>query len=283
MCKSMKKWLIAGAALILVGSILFVGVMTVLKWDFKKMSTVEYETNRYEVSEPYQNISIKVDTADVLLVPTEGTACYVECHELENVKHSVTVREGMLVIDVVDERKWYEHMGINIGTPRVTVYLPAGEYGTLSVKGSTGDVQIPKELSFASSDVSLSTGDVSVTGAVCTGAVKVTVSTGKTYMTDMTCKSLFTSGTTGDIHLKNVITSEKLSVKRSTGDVRFDSCDAAELYVLTDTGDVSGSLLSDKVFLVKTDTGDIDVPKTVSGGRCEITTDTGDIKITVTH
>ena len=31
----------------------------------------------------------------------------------------------------------------------------------------------------------------------------------------------------------------------------------------------------------KTDTGRVDVPKTVEGGRCEITTDTGDIKITV--
>ena len=49
----------------------------------------------------------------------------------------------------------------------------------------------------------------------------------------------------------------------------------------TDTGDVKGSLLSEKIFIPTTDTGDVDVPKTVTGGRCEITTDTGDIKITV--
>ena len=56
-------------------------------------------------------------------------------------------------------------------------------------------------------------------------------------------------------------------------------CDAAEIFVETDTGDVKGSLLSEKVFIPKSDTGDIKVPKTVTGGRCEITTDTGDIKI----
>ena len=61
--------------------------------------------------------------------------------------------------------------------------------------------------------------------------------------------------------------------------MKFDGCDAGELLVHTDTGDVSGSLLSEKIFIVRTDTGKISVPASVSGGRCEITTDTGDIKI----
>ena len=71
-------------------------------------------------------------------------------------------------------------------------------------------------------------------------------------------------------------------MERSTGDVRMEGCDAAEIFILTDTGDVAGSLLSDKVFVVETDTGDVDVPRSAAGGRCEITTDTGDIRITVT-
>ena len=62
-------------------------------------------------------------------------------------------------------------------------------------------------------------------------------------------------------------------------DVRFEGCDAGELSVRTDTGDVTGTLLSGKVFLVQSDTGRVEVPKTVSGGRCEIATDTGDILI----
>ena len=74
---------------------------------------------------------------------------------------------------------------------------------------------------------------------------------------------------------------EKFDIERSTGNVKFSDCDAAELFVETSTGDVKGSLLSAKVFIVKTDTGSADVPKTITGGRCEIETDTGDIKITV--
>ena len=81
--------------------------------------------------------------------------------------------------------------------------------------------------------------------------------------------------------MDNVIAAEKLSIERSTGDVKFDGSDATEIYVKTDTGDVTGSLLTDKVFITQTDTGDVDVPKTTTGCRCEIITDTGDIRIKI--
>ena len=61
----------------------------------------------------------------------------------------------------------------------------------------------------------------------------------------------------------------------------FEGSDAAEIFVQTSTGDVEGSLLSSKVFIANTDTGKVDVPKSITGGRCEITTDTGDIRISV--
>ena len=73
----------------------------------------------------------------------------------------------------------------------------------------------------------------------------------------------------------------RLWIGRSTGDVRFEECDAAEIFVRTDTGDIKGSLLTDKMFFAEADTGSVRVPKTTSGGRCEITTSTGDIRITI--
>ena len=81
--------------------------------------------------------------------------------------------------------------------------------------------------------------------------------------------------------LKNVIANEKFDIERSTGDVKLELCDAAEILIRTDTGSVTGSLMSDKVFIVSADTGRVNVPKTTSGGVCQITTDTGDIRITI--
>ena len=81
--------------------------------------------------------------------------------------------------------------------------------------------------------------------------------------------------------MNDVIASGKFEIERDTGDVKFERCDAAEIFIETDTGNVKGSLLSEKLFIVDTDTGSKDVPKTVTGGRCEIDTDTGDVKITL--
>jgi DUF4097 and DUF4098 domain-containing protein YvlB len=95
----------------------------------------------------------------------------------------------------------------------------------------------------------------------------------------VTCQALVSDGDTGDMILNSVTATEKFIITRDTGDVRLDGCDAAEIFITTDTGDVKGSLLSEKVFIARSKTGKIDVPKTVNGGRCEITTDTGNINI----
>ena len=65
MRKTTKVWLIIAAFLVLIGCILFAGVMTTLKWDFMELATVHYETNTYEISEAFDSISMNTDTADI--------------------------------------------------------------------------------------------------------------------------------------------------------------------------------------------------------------------------
>lgn len=319
MKKTTKTWLIIAGALVLAGCIVFAVVMSTIGWDFKKLSTVKYETNTYEVGEAFGGISIDTNTADVVLALSDDGKCRVECYEEENAKHSVAVLGNMLTVKVNDTRSFYDYIGFYFGSPKITVYLPQAEYNSLLVSGSTGRVDVPKGLTFESADIALSigniyfgasvvgavkfktstgniraegesaglldisttTGTVTISGMICDGSVTVDVTTGKADLTGVSCKSVISKGSTGNIVLNKVIASENFSVKRSTGNVKFNDCDAAEIYVKTDTGDVTGSLLSDKVFIANSDTGRIDVPKTVTGGRCEIDTDTGDIRITV--
>lgn len=292
-----------------------------LKWNFTKLSTNTYETNRYEINEDFNAICISTDMADIKFVSSEESKCFVECYDRKNLKHEAYVKEGTLVIELVDTRKWYEYIGIDFDSQKITVYIPQGEYGALSIESDTGDVEIAKDFSFESINISEDTGDVACyasasgdikiktttgniyvkdvsastvdlsvsTGMVtasdltCEGDVNLSVSTGKTKLSDIACKNVISNGTTGDISLDLVVAAEKFSINRSTGDVDFVSCDAAEIFVKTDTGDVEGSLLSEKVFIVNTDTGKKDVPNTITGGRCEITTDTGDIKIKIVN
>ena len=76
MTKTTGVWLLTAFSLILLGLILFGGVMTMLKWDFLKLSTYVYETNRYELQENCKNITIVTDTAEAVKAAEEnqGTA-----------------------------------------------------------------------------------------------------------------------------------------------------------------------------------------------------------------
>ena len=53
MNKCAKIWIIAAVLLILTGCIIFGGVMTVLRWDFKNLSTKKFETNKYDITEKF--------------------------------------------------------------------------------------------------------------------------------------------------------------------------------------------------------------------------------------
>ncbi len=275
-----RFWIMIGILLVVAGCILFCGVMTSLNWDFTKLATTNYETNEYTISESYQSISIVTNTADIALIPTDNAQTRVVCHEEENMKHAVTVKEGVLTVQVEDTRQWYGHIGIGFSIPKVTVYLPYQEYNALSVESDTGSIQV-ENFDAQKIDLSVTTGKIVLNNTVCNEDVTIQVTTGKAEIDQLQCKVLRTEGDTGDAILKNVIATEAFFIERSTGDVKFESCDAGEISVETDTGNVTGNLLTDKVFITETDTGKIDVPKTASGGRCEITTDTGDIKITV--
>ena len=173
-------------------------------------------------------------------------------------------------------------------------------YKNLTSLGDTGNVEATNLCGAENTAFERSTGRVSITNAVCKGNIKTKTSTGKTeimgaecadldlvvttgksILSDINCANLNTVGNTGDVNLVNVIASGKLDIERSTGDVDFDGCDAAEIYVKTDTGDVVGTLLTDKVFIPRTSSGKIDVPETATGGKCKITTSTGNIEISI--
>jgi len=299
MSKTAKIWLIAAISFLLIGCVIFGGVIMAINWDFSKLSTEKYETNNYEINETYSNISIITNTADIKFEAAPDGKSKVVCFEDKNEKHSVEVADGTLSIKIVSTKKWYEHIGFDFKSPKITVYLPEKEYGNLFVMGSTGKIQIPEKFVFKSIDIKMSTGmvenyasavnDIKIktsTGGISSQnvnaqSISINVSTGDVNLKNINCKNFISEGDTGSITLKNVIVTEKICIERSTGNIKFEESDAKDILAETDTGSVKGSLLSEKVFIVRSDTGKIDVPKTVNGGKCEITTDTGDIKIVI--
>ncbi len=320
MNKTMKRWFIIAGFLVVFGFILFMGVMAVYDfYDLEKLSTMKYDTNTYEVNGAFDKISINVDTTQIEFVPSDNESCRIVCFETEKMKHSAIVQDKTLIIDIVDTRKWYDYIGISIGCPKMTVYLPQNEYTSLFIDTHTGDIAIPQYFTFETLkingntadveclasvlnviEIKLSTGNIkidsvlageirlaSTTGKIninsvsSKGNIEIKTTTGAVNLTDATCTDFTAESNTGRISLKNVIASNSFFIENDTGNVRFENSDAAQISIKTSTGDVTGTLLSEKVFITETSTGNISVPKTITGGKCEITTSTGDIKIDI--
>lgn len=319
MSKKTKTWLTVAASLVVLGLLIFGGAMTVFKWDFRKLATSEYETNRYVLEESFRGITVNTSTGDITFTLSEDGKTHVECYEDALEKHCVSVQNGVLEIRQVNEKKWYDYIGIHFENAKIKVALPEKQYGALQIQASTADVEIPaafvfesvdvrvstgsvrseasvkdvmklqastgnicvKNISAKALDITTSTGDIRAEGISCDGAATLKVSTGNIQLADFQCKSFAAKGTTGDITMKRLLVAEKMEIMSGTGEVEFDGCDAGEMQIETSTGDVTGSLLSPKIFFAQTSSGKVRVPETTTGGVCRINTSSGDIRITV--
>ena len=300
MSKTARIFVMIAVVLAALTLILFTCSMAACGWDFSKLGTGGYIMNTYEPNGAFDKISIRVDTSKITFAPSEDGSCKILCHEKEKVKHAVTVQDGVLVIETIDTRKWYDHIGIFFDYAQVTVYLPQRTYASLRIDTDTGDIRIPEVFSFESVRIDADTGNVTCFAAV-SGALEIELSTGDIHVASVATGvmdlatntgNIKVEGTavgndadietdTGNVTLQNVVVAGSLSVDTDTGNVKLEASDAGMLSISTDTGNVSGTLLSDKVFLTETSSGRVRVPKTTTGGTCEITTATGNIDISI--
>lgn len=357
MTNNIKIWLAAAGMFIVLGSVLFLITACSADSGFAGLFGTEGVETEANVTEDFSKIDISTDTADISFVQTSDGSCKVVSNDKKNIKYSVKSEDGILKINSVDERRWYEHV-LNFTKASLTVYLPKSKYDSLTIKEDTGDINVPTYFEFLNADIKLSTGDVNycaktlesltvksstgnikiegenegtvtaeastgkiyVNGAICAGDINVKVSTGDVIVSNSSCKGLISNGSTGDfkaenvtatenvqierstgktelinlscanlntdgntgsLYMTNVIASGSFTIERSTGNVIFDGCDAKDIYVKTDTGSVKGTLLTEKLFAPRSDTGKIETPKPSGTGACDITTDTGDILITI--
>ncbi len=313
---TIKKAIMVAGIMIVVGLVLSVGAMAVKDFKFTEMNTVSFVTNAYTIDEEFLNISINGEECDVMLLPSEDESCKVVCYENDKVYHSVEVKDDTLTIERHDNRKWYEHIGVYWENMKITVYLPEKEYKSLYAKNQSGDITIPEQFSFDSADVQTTSGDINFTALV-KGELSTKTTSGDVYVGETTpsklsvqsksgeltikdvtvqdnitfsatsgdvelsgikCKSITGSTTSGVVDCSDVITSENIRIECSSGDVSLYKCDAASLWLQTSSGNVSGTFLTEKIFLTDTSSGDIDVPHSASGGKCEVTTTSGDIE-----
>lgn len=313
------KAVIVAAALIVVGAVLAGCGLWGMDgaWD-ALTGTSKLVTTQETITGEFTDIHIDISCVDLELLPSPDGTCYYKAATYDNMFCSYRVENGTLKIRQDDNRQWHQNIGIYWEKTSLQVYLPEDTYGQLTIQSDTSDVTIPADFTFENVTITTDTGDLtvacqvtqqlsmtsttgdmtargiaplSITAAATTGDVymqditcndlSVSTTTGDKYLADVQCGTLKLEATTGDGELRNVVVTGDARLESNTGDWELEGFDAANISIETSTGDVEGTLLSDKIFFVDTDTGDVEVPRTTSGGKCEITTDTGDIDIEI--
>ena len=279
----MKKVLIwVSLGLMFLGVALFCCVGVSIDFDFARLDNMKYITNTHTIYDDFTCVVLNSVTAEIEFKPSEDGYCRVVCYEQENACHDVSVTNGVLEIAWMDSRNWMDHISVfSFHTPTITIYLPEGNYQSLKVYNSTGDINIEGEWQIDEVSLKTSTGDVYAKGLYCSKDVSVNVTTGDVKLENINCKNLTLEGSTGKTELDFVIANEALRVNRTTGDIMLYCCDGDGIFMKTTTGNVTGTLRSSMVISAHSTTGRVDVPHCTSGGHCEIETTTGDICIEI--
>ncbi len=255
----------------------------------------------HPVEDDFHNITIQATAANIRILPSQDDNVRIVTKQASKITYSVTVQENTLTVKEVDNRAWYDHIGIFMMGQQVTLYLPAGAYGNLKLHAISGDVQVlSKGYTFAAADLRCSSGDLGFRATV-SGNVQAKTSSGEIDLLDTTAQRISVSSTSGDITLSrctandillsassgemelvHVTGKNKLQAKTTSGDIDLSCCDGDSIHISTTSGDVEGTLLSHKRFDVDSGSGSIKVPDSDrNAGACFVRTSSGDIHLRV--
>lgn len=317
MKNSKKRWLFLAAALVILGAALCQGAYAAMGYDLTKLNSETLETSSYKIEAPFSQIAIKASAAKVVLLPSEGKDCRVQCTFWKNEPYRVEVIDGTLTIRPA-KSPILRLFRFAFGEPSILLYLPNSHYEQLNIETSSGNMNLPQDFTFSNAQLKSSSGNIcmesrvenklsaetssgyllvngvfckemtllssSGNGEVCSGGanrLQIKSSSGEISLSNLTCGELEGKASSGDISLTDVLLSGNLKLNTTSGTISLKDCDAGSLELRSSSGDILGSLLSDKKFITKSSSGNIQVPETTSGGVCKVETSSGDIRFSI--
>lgn len=301
MSRSKKIAVLVAVICIIIGLIVAFAAIMLIKFDFSKLNTMNFETKTYEVNEDFNNINIQNIKGDIYFLPATDGQCKVVCKESDKTVDTVDVSSDTLTITQTDTRRWYEYIGIMWWEDlSVTVYLPEQEYQALYIKSISSDIEVPDNFSFSKAELLSTSGNITFTGTTkeslsiestsgnirakntTNGTVNFASTSGSVYLSEMSANNLNVKTTSGKIELATVTIHNDAKFEATSGDIKMENSDAESFEIETVSGNVRGRILSPKNFVTKTTSGNVSVPDSyLTGGSCKITTTSGNISIEV--
>ena len=258
-----KIFVVCGLIVLAAALVLFIAGMSVINWDFSKLSTVQYSVLTFEqTDENIQSIDVRYQSADIAVTVSheaeKSSVKYLVRTDADGKQAAVTLKTEDSTLYIAESDDNFQPVSWFFGSiPPVEIVLPAAEYSSLHLQTDTGDIRI--------TDVTAAQGIVLQTG------------TGDIELSGGRAESISATADTGNIRLSDVTAAQKITLKSDVGDLTLNSATAAEIEARADTGNVSVSGIAADAITLSADTGDI--RGTIAGKKADftisVTTDTG--------
>lgn len=275
----MKKSVIISFCFLAVGLVVLFISLSMINFDFTKLSTVKLTEKAYEINGEFTSLVIDCKNADFRLLPSKNGKNHVVFVDSEDTEHTVNVLNDVLTVKSHKHKnkKWYDNVHIWTGNETAKMYLEAGMYKYAKIRLSAGDINLSSKYIFGELGIENISGDVKISSGIEDNLHVITTS-GDVELTDIECREIIIESVSGDVQLSGV-NAELIKIKTTSGDVQLNSCDGEEITLDTVSGDIEAELLSGKQFVASTTSGDVKIPRSTIGGTCTANTVSGDIEI----
>lgn len=269
----------------------------------------ELQTTAFEITEDFTSIRVEGGVSDIRLIPTPGN-CTVGCTDMAGLEYNAQVEDGTLVIR---ETGSTQETGAEI-----VICLNRPDFDTLEITTTGGDVDVTQDFTFSdvtlrsasgelgyrgqaegemscvtdsgrilvtgvhpdTMDLQSNSGQIVVQSAQVAQAIQAETVSGSLVLSYVQCTNATVASQSGEQTLEQLLASEILNIRSDSGTVTLTDCDGASVDIRTTSGTVTGTLQTGKAFTVSAARGTVNVPDT-TGGPCSITTDSGNVTLSI--
>lgn len=197
----MKKWILGGISLCIVGVVVICGAMAALDWDFERLDNTNYEQKTYACApeEVVERVELKVDSFPVEIV--SGSEVKLDYWQGDE-EVAVEVQEGVLRIQTPRRKawEWIKQSWFGFGKRKHVYILTLPEGVALSVQSTNADVKIT-DMTIASMYVDSTNLDIRCS-ACSFGEVAIDGTNADVTLRDCTAAETKISGTNLDVDIE---------------------------------------------------------------------------------
>ncbi len=256
MKKTKKCAMFISLVMMIAGAAIFFIAFAVAGFKFQNLSTEKITTQNFEIKEPFQRISVSSYEYDLNILKSQDEKCRIVYTGNQKQPLVCNVKGKELVIDLHNNKKWYENIGLNFqfalpDDTGIRVYLPEKEYEAINASSYSGGIFIDSGFSFDEANIDTSSGNIKASG--------------------MTAEKLDIQSYSGKIDISEISSSDNINIGTQSGAITAENVNANNASIDSYSGKVSlENLIAKGSLSVGTQSGDVEL----SGSADSVTVNT---------